>query len=275
MAPLDGVPPGLQVMAVAAFSFSAMSALAKVAGGSVPLFEIVLARSVVMAVFSGASLLRSGESFRGVDTGLLFVRGLLGFGALSCFYYAVVHLPLADATVIHFMNPVLTALVAAAVLGEHMGVAETLLVLGSMTGVVLVARPSFLFGSADALDPVAVGAALAGAFLAAGAYVTVRRLRKEAPMRIVFWFSAVSTVLAFPLVLRNPVLPSFGTLLVLLGVGLTTHVGQVLITYGYRLERAGRAARGARDDPQAGASDHPIHHRRVVAEGCTVGREGG
>lgn len=242
VAPLDGIPPGLQVMAVGAFSFSAMAALAKVAGRSVPLFEIVLARSVVMAVLSGAALLRSGTPFRGVAPGLLAVRGLLGFGALSCFYYAVVQLPLADATVIHFMNPVFTALVAAVVLGEHLGAAETLLVLGSMGGVVLVARPSFLFGGAQALDPFAVGVALAGALLAAGAYVTVRRLRGEAPMVIVFWFSAVSTVLALPLVLRNPVVPGPGTLMVLLGVGLTTHVGQVLITYGFRLERAGRAS---------------------------------
>ncbi len=242
MAPLDGVPPGLQVMAVAALSFSAMAALAKVAGGSVPLFEIVLARSAVMCVLSGAALARSGASFRGHRPDLLAVRGLLGFGALTCFYYAVVHLPLADATVIHFMNPVFTALIAAGVLGEHMGLAETLLVVGSMSGVVMVARPSFLFGAADALNPFDVGVALAGAFLAAGAYVTVRRLREEEPMRIVFWFSAMSTLLSLPFVLRDPVLPSVPMLLVLLGVGLTTHVGQVLITYGFRLERAGRAS---------------------------------
>lgn len=242
VAPFDGVPPGLQVMAVGALFFSAMAALAKVAGRSVPLFEIVLARSVVVAVLSGGAILRGGGSFRGVDQRLLAVRGLLGFGALSCFYYAVVHLPLADATVIHFMNPVFTALVAAVVLGEHLGGLETALVVGSMGGVVMVARPSFLFGRAGALDPFAVGVALSGAVLAAGAYVTVRRLRNEAPMLIVFWFAAVSTVLALPLVLRDPVMPSPATLLVLLGVGITTHVGQVLITYGFRLERAGRAS---------------------------------
>jgi drug/metabolite transporter (DMT)-like permease len=229
-------------MAAGALSFSAMAALAKVAGASVPLFEIVLARSVVVAALSGGVLLRGGRSFRGVNPRLLAVRGLLGFGALSCFYYAVVHLPLADATVIHFMNPVFTALVAAAVLGEHLGAVETLLVVGSMGGVVLVARPSFLFGDLEGLDPFAVGVALTGAVLAAGAYVTVRRLRNEAPMLIVFWFAAVSTLLSLPLVVRNPVAPSFATVLVLLGMGVSTHVGQVLITWGFRLERAGRAS---------------------------------
>jgi len=105
-----------------------------------------------------------------------------------------------------------------------------------------VARPSFLFGEADALDPVSVGIALTGAFLAAAAYVTVRRLRGEEPLLIVFWFAALSTLFSLPLVVRNPVLPTLSTFLVLIGVGLTTHVGQVLITYGFRLERAGRAS---------------------------------
>ncbi len=229
-------------MAVGALSFSAMSALAKVAGRSVPLFEIVLARSAVMAVLAGAVLWRQGHSFRGSAPVLLALRGILGFGALSCFFYAVVNLPLADATVLHFMNPVFTALAAAVVLDEHLGARETLLVVGSMLGVVVVARPSFLFGEADALDPVAVGIALTGAFLAAAAYVTVRRLRGEEPLLIVFWFAALSTLFSLPLVVRNPVLPTLSTFLVLIGVGLTTHVGQVLITYGFRLERAGRAS---------------------------------
>jgi len=229
-------------MAVGALSFSAMSALAKVAGRSVPLFEIVLARSAVMTVLAGTVLWRRGHSFRGSAPGLLALRGILGFGALSCFFYAVVNLPLADATVLHFMNPVFTALAAAVVLDEHLGARETLLVVGSMLGVVVVARPSFLFGEADALDPVAVGIALTGAFLAAAAYVTVRRLRGEEPLLIVFWFAALSTLFSLPLVVRNPVLPTLSTFLVLIGVGLTTHVGQVLITYGFRLERAGRAS---------------------------------
>lgn len=229
-------------MAVGALSFSAMSALAKVAGRSVPLFEIVLARSAVMAFLAGAVLWRQGHSFRGSAPGLLALRGILGFGALSCFFYAVVSLPLADATVLHFMNPVFTALTAAVVLDEHLGARETLLVVGSMLGVVVVARPSFLFGEADALDPVSVGIALTGALLAAAAYVTVRRLRGEEPLLIVFWFAALSTLFSLPLVVRNPVLPTLSTFLVLIGVGLTTHVGQVLITYGFRLERAGRAS---------------------------------
>lgn len=228
-------------MAVSALFFSLMAALAKLAGGTVPLFEIVFARSLVVAVLSGARLVHEGRGFRGREPGILVLRGVLGFGALTCFYFAVVRLPLADATVIHFMNPVFTAFIATVVLREHLGAAEALLVLASLSGVLLVARPGFLFGGGglDAL-PVVVG--LCGALLSAGAYVTVRRLRAEPPMLIVFYFATVCTLLSVPMVFVGWEMPEPFMLLVLLGVGLATHLGQVFVTWGLHMERAGRAS---------------------------------
>ena len=240
--PFTAVPPGLQAMAASALFFSLMAALAKVAGSAVPLFEIVFARSFVVALLAGAALVRSGTGFRGKETGLLLLRGVLGFAALTCFYYAVVHLPLADATVIHFTNPVYTAFIAALVLGEHIGLVEALLVVLSLGGVVMVARPAVIFGGTDFLDPVAVVAGLCGAFLAAGAYVAVRRLRREPPMLVVFYFAMVCAVLSLPMLVLHPVLPSEHMWLVLAGVGVTTHLGQWFVTWGFRLERAGRAS---------------------------------
>lgn len=229
-------------MAASAFFFSLMAALAKVAGASAPLFHIVLARSLVVAVLSGGKVLSDGTGLRGREPRLLLLRGVLGFGGLSCFYYAVVHLPLADATVIHFMNPVFTAFIAAVWLGERVGLKEALLVLVSLMGVVVVARPGYLTGGGQSLPlfPVLVG--VVGAVLSAAAYVAVRRLRGEAPMLIVFWFACVSTLLALPMVLAHPATLSWPTVLVLLGVGVATHLGQVFVTWGFRLERAGRAS---------------------------------
>jgi len=242
MAFITSIPLGLRYMAAGALALSLMSALSKVAGASVPLFEIVLFRSLVMVVLAGIHLRRRGLSFRGKETGILLVRGVLGFAGLTCFYYAVIRLPLADATVLHFTNPVFTALVAAVVLGERVGLVEAGLVALSLGGVVLVARPAFLFGTEAALDPVAVLVGLAGALFAAGAYVAVRRLRREAPMLVIFYFAAVSTALSLPMAVLDPVLPGPGMILVLLGIGLATHLGQIFITLGFRAERAGRAS---------------------------------
>jgi drug/metabolite transporter (DMT)-like permease len=229
-------------MAAGALSFSLISALVKVAGRTLPTMEIVLARSVVLAVLSAGTLRLRGRPMAGKERRLLLLRGLLGFIALSCFFYSVVALPLADATVIQYTNPVFTALLAAVVLGESLRMVEVGLALTSLAGVLMVAQPTFLFGDAAAsLDPFAVVVALGGALFSASAYVAVRRLREEDPMVVVLYFAVFSTVASIPAVLPVWRAPDAREWIILLGVGLTTHLGQVFITLGLRLERAGRA----------------------------------
>jgi drug/metabolite transporter (DMT)-like permease len=237
------VPPGIRYMAGAAFFFSVMSLLVKAAGQRLPVQEVVLARSSVGAAICWYSLRRRGIPLWGEHKGLLLLRGVLGYGALSCFFYALVHLPLAEATVIQYTNPVFTALLAVIFLSETMRPRHVALVLLSLGGVVLMTRPAFLFGGVEqSLDPVAVTVALVGAVLSAGAYVTVRRLgRTEDPVVIVFYFALVATAGSIPLTAVNPVLPTAWEWLGLAGIGVVTQTAQVLMTKGLRAERAGRA----------------------------------
>ncbi|HUE76722.1 MAG TPA: DMT family transporter, partial [Longimicrobiales bacterium] len=238
-----GIPVGLRYMAGAAFFFSVMSLLVKIAGQRLPTQEVVLARSAVGALLSWSVLRARGVSVLGNRRGLLLVRAVLGYGALSCFFYALVHLPLADATVIQYTNPVFTALLAAVLLSERLRLREVGLVLVSLAGVVLMARPVFLFGGiSERLDMVAAAIALLGAVLSAGAYVTVRKLgATEDPLVIVFYFAALSTIGSLPLTAMDAVMPTAAEWVVLGGIGVLTQFGQVLMTKGLRAEAAGRA----------------------------------
>lgn len=240
---LARIRPGIRYMAGAAFFFSVMSLLVKAAGQRLPIQEVVLARSSVGAAICWYSLHRRGVPLWGQRKGLLLLRGVLGYAALSCFFYALVHLPLAEATVIQYTNPVFTALLAVIFLSETMRPRHVALVVLSLGGVVLMTRPAFLFGGLEQnLDPTAVAVALLGAVLSAGAYVTVRRLgRTEDPVVIVFYFALIATVGSIPLTAMNPVLPTAWEWLGLAGIGLVTQTAQVLMTKGLREERAGRA----------------------------------
>jgi drug/metabolite transporter (DMT)-like permease len=229
-------------MVAAAFFFSVMSLLVKLAGQRLAAEQVVLFRAAVALVLSWGLLRRAGLSPWGKSRGLLFLRGLLGFFALSCFFWALVHLPLAEATVIQYLNPVFTALLAALVLGERLEWRATLSVVGSLGGLLLVARPAFLFGGARHLDPVASGVALAGALFSAGAYVTVRRVGSgEHPLVVVFWFPLVATPLSLPLAFRVWQWPTPLEWLLLIGVGVATQVAQVFMTHGLQKEPAARA----------------------------------
>jgi drug/metabolite transporter (DMT)-like permease len=229
-------------MAGGALSFSVMSALLKLAGETLPLFEIVTGRSLVVALLSGFAVWRQGHSFVPGEARLVLLRAILGFIALSCYFYAVIHLPLADATVLYFTNPVFTALVAVVVLREHMGLREAGWAGLSLAAVVVVARPSFLFGAERALDTTAVVLCLISALFAAGSYVTIRSIRRDPPLLVVFYFSSVTVLLGAPIVVRGFTPPSPLELLIVVGVGVATHLGQLWITWAFRLERAGRAS---------------------------------
>ncbi|KAJ1034986.1 hypothetical protein NDA18_000591 [Ustilago nuda] len=77
---------------------------------------------------------------------LLALRGFVGFFGLFGLYYSLQFLSLADATVITFLAPLATGLLALLVLGEPFTLREAFAGIISLSGVVLIARPAFIFG---------------------------------------------------------------------------------------------------------------------------------
>jgi drug/metabolite transporter (DMT)-like permease len=177
----------------------------------------------------------------GNDKPRLVLRAVLGVGGLVCFFFAVTALPLAEVTTIHYLNPVITALLAAALLGERVTWALAVAIVMSLVGTVLVTRPSILWSDAAALDATGVAAAIFGAIFSAGAYTTVRRLRlTEDPNVIIFYFPVVAVPATLPFALRAWVWPDAIGWLEMLGIGIVTQLGQIFLTRGLALVPAGR-----------------------------------
>jgi drug/metabolite transporter (DMT)-like permease len=229
-------------MVAGAFCFSVMSALVKLAGERLPSQEIVLARAGIALALSWALLRHAGVSPWGNERRLLLLRGTFGFLGLTCLFYSLTQLPLAEATVILYLHPVFTGLLAAAFLAERAGTGLRVGVALSLLGVVAVARPTSLLDGSFALPPLGLLAGLGGAFFAGCAYVVVRRLSStEHPLVIVFYFPLIAAPASIPAVLPVFVWPQGIEWLLLLGVGVFTQLGQLAITQGLRHEPAGRA----------------------------------
>lgn len=227
-------------MALSALGFSVMSALVKLVSVRLPTGEIVLARAVMTLVISWVMVRQAGLSPWGNERGKLMLRGLLGFSALGCYYAALAKLPLADATTLHFTQPLLTSLLAWWLLGEKVGWAAAFAIACGLGGVILVVHPGMPLDSGA--DPVGVAIALASATFSSIAYVTVRQLAKsEHPLVVVFYFPLIATPLAIPWAAYHWVWPSARDWLILVGIGATTQLGQVFLTKGLMIERAGRA----------------------------------
>jgi len=182
-------------MLVAGLCFALMSAVVKVAGQWFSGMELVFYRSLFAFVLISVPLFwqhrREGIAvLAGDHPGLHLRRGVIGFIALSTFFYALTHLPMSMAVTLNYASPLFLAVLMPWQLHERPGGLQYLAVLTGFVGVLLLLHP----WDAGLQD---IGAGLVGLFsgvMAAFAYVHVRRLGRlhEPEWRTLFWFAAVS-----------------------------------------------------------------------------------
>jgi len=237
------ISPGIRAMIIGAFWFSLMGLFVKLAGRRLGSMEIVFARSVITLGLSWWSLWRLGVGPFGNNRPLLFVRGTLGATALVFYFYSIVHLPLGEATLIQYTNPVFATLLAAVILKEQLHVPEILCLVASLLGVLFVAHPPPLFGT-DAPPPNwwYIASAVIGAACSGAAYTLVRKMRgTEHPLVIVGYLPLLSVPMSLPFAIRSWIWPNAAEWLLLIGVGVTTQLAQIAMTHGLQLERTARA----------------------------------
>ncbi|XP_009887097.1 PREDICTED: solute carrier family 35 member G1 [Charadrius vociferus] len=183
----------------------------------------------------------------------LFFRGFLGSSAMILLYYAFQVMPLADATVITFSSPVFTSLLAWIFLKEKYSIWDLLFTLFAITGVVLIARPPFLFGSnvtgiegsyTDHLKGTI--AAITSTVSAASTIVILRKVGKSVHYFLSIWYYAVIGLIGCVIALfvmnewRLPYCGKDRVFLIL--IGLLGLGGQIFLTKALQIEKAGPVA---------------------------------
>ena len=145
---------GMVMIMASGVLFAFMSALTRmVSDAGMPSMQIVLVSGVVRWIGIASILIYERKSPFGPPKarGILVLRSLCGGTAFSCATYGFGMMPIGDATTIFLTSPVWAALLGRAVLGEKLHVFDAFAIFMAIVGVVLVARPTFLFG-ADVLE---------------------------------------------------------------------------------------------------------------------------
>ena len=228
---------GLPLMALSALSFSVMALLVKLGDKTMPEQELIVFRSLFIICVTLPIMWRKKVPVFGNRRGLLLLRGVLGYVAMSCYFWTLGALPVADAMVIQYASPIFTIVMAAIFLKERASAKLWIAVVLCMSGVFAIAKPE---GTGDPLVAV-IG--LVGAILAGGAYATVRELRKsDSAYTIVFYFPLVSLPFSVLLALPEWRWPTdwqgWG---IIGGVCLASYLGQIFLTKALERETAGRA----------------------------------
>lgn len=237
-------PLGVRYMVLSALGFALMSASVKyVSVHGIPLFEIVAARALVSLLISYLDVKRKGLSVWGNNKPLLFTRGVVGTMALICVYYAVTSLPLAEATILQYVHPVFTALLAVLLLKERVQPATLVCIGLCLLGVLTMVYPSFDANSLTQLPMFSVFIALLGAFGSSIAYVIVRKLSNtEDSSVIIFYFPLVALPVSAILIGDDFVVPDIGLMVMLVLVGIFTQIGQFGLTKAMQTQTAGNAS---------------------------------
>lgn len=184
---------------------------------------------------------------------LLFLRGFLGATAMMLLFYAIQQMPLADATVIMFSNTVFVSIFAWIFLKEKCTPLDPIFIILTLVGVVLIARPRFLFGAhiaglgRDYYSHIkGTAAAFGSAICAAITLIVIRKMGKSVHYFLSIWYySSVGTILSVCAVsvIQEWNLPfcgkdrAFLILIGLLGVG-----GQAFLTKALQIEKAAPVA---------------------------------
>jgi len=243
----NSMPISVWYMILSALGFALMAACVKqVSTYGIPVLEIVAARAIVSAFISYVDIKRKKISLWGNNKPLLIARGTVGAIALIFVYYAVTTLPLAEATVLQYLHPVFTAVLAVIFLKEKVQRSTLLCIVVSLLGLGVMVSPNIQFSGAELSNMpyswLSIGAAVLGAFGSAVAYVLVKKLTKtEDSSVIIFYFPFVSLPIAIALLGSDFVMPSLPALGLLLLVGIFTQVGQVGLTKALHSADANKA----------------------------------
>lgn len=225
----DNLGRGALLMLAAAALFAAMGALAKHAATALPNEMVVFFRSLIGLLVLLPWVARRGlGSLRTARPAAHALRSLVGLGSMYCFFYALGHLPLAEAVLLNYSAPLFIPFVAWLWLGERASAALLGAIALGFLGIALILKPG-----AAIFTPVSL-IALASGILAAVAMGGTRDLLKSEPtLRIVFYYSLVCTLGAAPPLAWAWTAPPASLWWTLVGVGGCATAAHLLMTHAY------------------------------------------
>src|SRR5690606_2907856 len=147
-APLARLRPGTAygraalLMLGSTLSFAMMALAIRYATATVPTTEIAFFRNVFGLLVLLPFILRRGQGLpRTRHIGLYLARTAIGLAAMLCGFWALGHLPLAQAVSLSYATPLFVTIGAVLWLGETVRIRRWLAVAAGFVGVLVILRP--------------------------------------------------------------------------------------------------------------------------------------
>ena len=218
---------GVALMLCADVAFAAMAAATKFAGHRLPASEIVFVRSFFSCLALVGILKNRKISLKANEPALLWARGIVGYIALQCYFWALPQITLGTAVMLNYTAPFFAVIFSFFTLREKPPLSVKLLLLVSSLGIYLLSSPEI-----SGHGPAVLAGLLSG-LLAGSVYVMIRQSNKtDTPLLIIFYFTLSCTIGSALLILKTGWLaPTPMEWLGLLVITTSSLFGQIFLTF--------------------------------------------
>ena len=216
-------------MLLCGFFFSLMSMLIRIGSAELPATTMIVARNVLAFLCLTPLLFRRGfQVVRAPRPFFCMWLGVIQIISNVGWFVALKVVPVADATALSFLTPVITPVLAIFFLQEPPRPARFVALAVGFVGALVIVRPGFQAVSPEML--MLVGSSL----IMAGFTLIVRKAsRDHSSETIVFYTLIASQPLAILIAIPELSWPSAWSWMLLFGIGFSASLGQITATLGY------------------------------------------
>ncbi|WP_270567382.1 DMT family transporter [Clostridium beijerinckii] len=221
---------GIIFITASAFGFAMMSAFVKISG-DLPSFQKTFFRNIVSLMVAFALISKHRGNFFGQKNNqkTLLLRSIFGTLGILFNFYSIDKLVLSDANMLNKLSPFFVIIFSGIFLKEKVNIKQIIAIIIAFIGTLFIIKPSLNLEIMPAI------AGILGGVTAAAAYTCVRALSgKEHPETIVFYFSFISSIITFPLMIIYYENMNIMQLIYLLLAGIFASLGQFGITLAYK-----------------------------------------
>ena len=202
-----------------------------------PTFELVFFRSLGTLILTYFLMQSRGVSLRPNRPFLLLLRGFVGVTSMSLFFLGIHYIPIGSAVTVRYIAPLFGGVLAVIFLKEKIYPLQWVFYLFAFAGVVLIKG----FDTSISLFGVAI--VVGAAFFSAIVYIIISKIgHQDHPLRVVFFFMGIATMVGGIGSAQNFLLPNTLDLTLLLLLGVFGFFGQYFMTKAFQQGEASKVA---------------------------------
>lgn len=222
---IHGFLPGIG----SALCFALMASIVKIVSESINPSQMVFFRSIFGLIFILPFVIHKGlPYFKTTKLKLHLLRGIVSLLAMTCFYFSIANIGLAEATLLNAASPLFIGILAMLFLNEKLTRTIMINLIIGFIGVALILKPGTNLFQLAAL----VG--LGSAFFIGAAKILIRYMADTEPvLRTIAYFSLFTTIYSAVPMLWLWQTPSTNTILLMLLASVFATGGQTLLTYAF------------------------------------------